>query len=346
VVLATLFVTLELASGGWFWFYCVKLPAAHGLDPRSISAFFVADVPKTPLFVLGTALVLAPFVASFARRRRAPEQASWRETAFAFVLAAGVASAFALRAHRGGWANVIVVWTTLGCVAVAVVATRAEALAGEALADGALARGVPAAALVLAIVQLLGGTFDPTETAPNADDYRDAQRFRAFVRALEARGEVVVAPEGGVTAKTHAHTAALYDVLRAGGRAPADYLRGISERRYVAIVTSAPIELDCDYPGCVELTELTMRNYFIAAERSTTPGGTTGSTMTPRWILRPRARPLDGLSRAELDARQAEEIGLAERRASARPRGADAVPDDAIEQLAAAAAAATGARPR
>jgi hypothetical protein len=54
----------------------------------------------------------------------------------------------------------------------------------------------------------------------------------------------------------------------------------------------------------------------------------------PRWILRPRTRPVATLTRKALEQRLRQEMGIADmQRLSALPE-AEVVPDDDIERLA------------
>src|SRR5262249_28714829 len=145
---------LHVRTGGWFEYYCLALPRAHGIEARLLSTFFIQDVPKMFAVAAGTVAILAPAM------RRHPESETWRATLFAAILGAGLVAAFFLRTHNGGWPNVLLAWTPLACAATAIAASRAEELAK------------PMKSIVLGGValQFLAGTFDPTEASPNAAD--------------------------------------------------------------------------------------------------------------------------------------------------------------------------------
>jgi hypothetical protein len=329
---------LEMRSGGWFRYYCVKLPRIHGVDPARLSTFFLIDLPKVFVLAAGSAAIAVPVAWSAIRRRAAPEGMAWREVVFAAVVTAGFAGAFFLRAHRGGWANVIVAWTPLGCAAATIAASRMERLA-EATS---VARPVSLLLLAGVTLQLLGNAFDPNESAPDSADKAASDRFTSLVRKLEERGEVVVTTAGSVTRTPHFHAAALHDVLRAGDHAPADYLAAIRERRYAAIFVGSPDEFACKLASCTELSNATLRNYFVAArleEREKT--GMIGFDGRPRWVLRPRRTPLETLARTALDQRIRQEMGIAHMQRLAAPPEAEVVIDDEIEQLASHTAATT-----
>jgi hypothetical protein len=256
----------------------------------------------------------------------------WREVVFAAVVTAGVAGAFFLRAHRGGWANVIIAWTPLGCAAAAIAASRLERLAEST----SVARPVTLLLLVGVSLQLMGNAFDPNESSPDSSDKKASARFTSLVRSLETKGEVVVTTSGSVTRTPHLHAAALFDVLRAGDHAPADYLAAIRERRYVAIFARTPDEFYCELASCIELSTTTLENYFVAARLEERPKtGMIGFDGQPRWILRPRTKPAATLTRKALEQRMRQEMGIADmQRLSALP-DAEVIPDDDIERLAA-----------
>jgi len=332
VAFVLLFAYLELTTGPWFRYYTVKLPGSHGVEPALISTFFIADVPKVFLLAAGSVAIVAPVIAAFVRGRGRAADVEWRDVVFAAVVAGGLLGAFSLRSHRGGWANVILAWTPLACTAVAVAASRAERLArgtrGEHL--------VPVALLAAVALQLLGGAFDPNDSAPSADDRHATEAFRRYVRRLEESGEVIVTTAGNVTRSSHFHAAALFDVLRANEPAPAEYLASLRERRFAALVVGAPDEFGCKTTACAELSDATLRNYFVAARFEERPIGMIGFDGRARWVMRPRKTPLVDMPRGVLEDRIRMEMGLADMRRIAAKPGADVGPDDEIEEIAAA----------
>lgn len=340
VVFAALFAYLEVTTHGWFRYYCVTLPQAHGMRPALFSTFFILDMPKAFAMAAGSLAVVVPVAWSFLRHRRAPEGESWNHLVFAFVLAAGMAGAFSLRAHLGGWANVLVAWLPLGCAASAVAAARAEESA----------RGTKVSVLVSVLLlggvslQLLGTVFDPNDNSPNADDFAERERFITLVRKLESDGEVLITTSGHVTKRSSVHAAALFDIIRAGDRAPDDLLEGLAQRRYAALFMGAPDEFLCDKKTCDELVATIERHYFVAGRRhERARNGMTGFDARPRWVLRPRKAVLPAASMKALLLRQHIEMGLAETARAKSPIDVEIVPQDDIEALAAVQVDATQA---
>lgn len=331
IVLVAVGGYLELTTAGWWRYYCLTLPGSHGIEPRLLSVLFITDLPKA--FVLAAASVAAATWAArelLAARREGRAVQDRRMVVFGVVVVTCLVAAFSLRAHRGGWQNVLLAWTPVGCAAVGAAARRLVTLgaSGE--------RRVPeAAVLVLVVLQLLGLVFDPGDVAPSKADVAAQKTLETVVRRLEQEGDVVVTPVGNLTRSMHYHSAALYDVLRAGGPAPADHLAKVRDRAYAAILVDAPFEVHCKQKGCRDLDDAMARNYFVASrleEHEHT--GMAGFDARPRWVLRPRKVPLEGRPFTELEQRRRVEMGLAAMREQARPKGAVPEVDDAIEQIA------------
>jgi hypothetical protein len=342
VVLVAVGAYLHVATDGWFRYYCLKLPSAHGLRAERVSMFFILDVPKAFAITAGSIAVSVPVLWSFVRHRRRPDGASSQDVVFASVVAAAMAASFSFRAHAGGWQNVLVAWLPLGCAATAIAATRAE----EAAKGSSVARLMSLVLLGGVSLQILGAMFDPLELSPNREDLAERERFVALIRKLEEQGEVLATTVGNVTKPSSAHAAALYDIVRAGDHAPADLLEGLAQRRYAAIFLGLPDEYDCGLPTCNELSSAIVRNYFVAArrhERDRT--GTSGYDARPRWLLRPRKNPLGSeLSTQELLDRQRIEKGFAEMKSAQSPMDTEITPSDEIEELTAREVAARAAR--
>lgn len=321
---------LEVTTHGWWRYYCLKLPGAHGVEPALLSVFFITDLPKAFLLAGGSVAVVAwEARALLARRRGEDAPSDARSVVFAVLLVALLAASFSLRAHRGGWQNVLLAWTPLGCAAAGVAASRALAKAGSN-------RLVEAGLLGLAVLQLLGLVFDPNDVAPGPSDVADKEKLVRIVRELEKEGDVVVTPVGNVTRHMHFHSAALFDVLRANDPAPKDHLENLLARRYSAIFVDAPFEVHCKQKGCRDIDEAMARNYFVACrleEHEHT--GMAGFDARPRWILRPRKEPLASGDWASLEQRRRVEMGLAAMREQRRGQGAPPAVDDAIEGIAA-----------
>jgi hypothetical protein len=314
LALVPVFAGLQAWSGGWFSYYCLTLPAAHGMTAKFVTTFFVLDVSHAFALTVATAaagLVVAR--AAWRRVRRSDDGAPPEHIVFgAYVLAGFFASATS-RLHVGGWSNVLMFWTTFACPAVAVVAARVESLAAGTPA----AR--PVAMATCALVALQAGSFapDPFDLTPGADDARYAAAVEARVHAIERGGrEVVVLGRGHVTAKRHLHVNALVDVLRGGGDLPADMRDALTGRRWEALVVDEIPGLDlASVTGRrVGLLELVERNYFVAERLDAeAPMPVVGFATVPRWVFRPRQAPLGPMSDAALERRMYIEGGFAER---------------------------------
>jgi hypothetical protein len=278
---------------------------------------------------------------ALAAGRRQLARIPWRDVVFGTAVAAAMFGAFLLRSHRGGWTNVLIVWTPLGCVAAAVASSRAIELA-----RGTRAAHVVEILLLAAVaLQLLGWVFDPTNIAPEARDDRLARGLQDLVRKLERRGtgEVVVTMTGNLTQVRHLHSAALYDVLRAGDPAPADYLAGLRERRFAALLFGTPQDPGCQdiMPVCAEIADAVTTNYFVAARlEDPEQPALIGYDGRPRWVLLPRKRPLEGMSREAREERQRAEAGLAEMRRHLLQPGTVVDPNAPYEDLEELAATA------
>lgn len=307
-VFVPLFVYLHVSTNGWFEFYCVRLPSRHGIEARLVSTFFIADLPKAFLLAAATVVFVAPVVRLVLLRRRPP----WRDVVFASVLGAGVVGAFFLRAHDGGWTNVLLAWTPLGCAAVAIVASRLlDAVNDQVVVQ----RGVEIALCTVFVLQLLTWSFDPAELSPGPTDDRNEAALRGFVKKLEERGEVVVTPMGDVTRVRHFHSAALFDVLRADYPVPEDYLRDLKAQKFAAMIVSVPNETMCATEGCRVAATALMSSYFVAG-RIATPVSYSriGYQARPTWVLLPRKKPLEGVPLSDLAGRQIAEAAIAEMR--------------------------------
>jgi hypothetical protein len=301
-VVAPLFVWLHASTHGYFTFYVLKMPGAHGMEAKYITTFFVSDLSKALVLTIATALALV----HAARNVRNPAQRALVSFA-AYLLSALVASASS-RLHLGGWPNVLMFWTTFACPALAWMLSRAH----ERLERDA------AFAAVLGAVALQAGAFapDPNESIPKERDARFANAFEQRMLELEKDGEVVVLGRGHVTRHRHAHNNTLLDVMRAGRDLPRDFREGIEQRRYRAIVIDDITQLDLrDMLGRDSgLAVLFGKHYFIA-ERidDRTPQPVVGYPTLPRWVMRPRRRPLESLTRDEAFTRMRIEMGFAER---------------------------------
>ena len=88
---------MDHLSGGWFSFYCFKLPASHGLLPVVFIEFPLIDLGRyLPIALILAAVGLGQLFAASNR------------TGFYLHLAAlvgMVAGSYTMRVHSGGWGN-------------------------------------------------------------------------------------------------------------------------------------------------------------------------------------------------------------------------------------------------
>lgn len=318
------------ASHGWFSYYVIKLPSAHGIKLALVTLFWLFDAPKG--FAIAGASIGLVAIACYRLVRR--EKQSWRDVTFASVVGGAMVGAFLLRSHVGGFINVLLCWTPFACAAVAIGASRILASFTEPRAKSTIEIGLFAAVGL----QLAGWFFDPNEVTPGRFDLKEDQELERVVKLLEKEGEVIVTTNGNVTTPRHFHAAALFDVIRAGDPLPEDYMTGLTTRKYAAILVGAPNESECELQTCKDAAMAVMANYFVAS-RQPTPRrpSLVGFDARAGWLMRPRKRPLSGMSLDELNERARIEQGLADARAAIGGKNADPAQwHDDIEELAAA----------
>jgi hypothetical protein len=338
VVAAGLGAYAQSASGGWFSYYVMKLPSAHGIKPSLITLFWLTDVPKGFVLSLASIGIVAAISFKLIRGERPP----WREVLFASVVGGSMMGAFLLRAHVGGFINVMLCWTPFGCAAAAVASSRILGSFEEPRARATIEIGLLAAVSL----QLAGWLFDPNEVTPGPFDLKEDNELARVVHLLEKEGEVIVTTNGNVTTPRHFHAAALYDVIRAGNPLPADYMAGLQSRKYAALLVGAPNETECELQTCKDAAIAVMSNYFVAS-RQPTPRrpSLVGFDARAGWLMRPRKHPLTGMSLDALNERVRIEQGLAEARAAIGGKDADPAQwHDDIEDLAAQQQAAMSSK--
>ena len=328
---------LSASTDGWFWFYCVKMPASHGIDPKLLRVL-LGDATKAFAITAATIFALVVFArqAVAALRRRAV--LSDDDAVFGAVLAAAVFTSAASRLHVGGFLNVLILWTTVGSIAFAVAGSRLAA-------TGTVAEGVLVTAAILQMAHLL---YDPRDVSPDRSRLAAEKALERRVHAMEGRGEVILLGRGHVTSPRHFHAIALMDVLRAGLPIPPDLVDGLEQRRYAAVVIDefGELSLEAMLGRRSDLFGLVARNYFVAQElddRVRPP--LVGWTAHPSWVLRPRTIPLGGTSPPALERRQILERAIAEMRMRSAQVGARPTDeDDDVEALAASADTAGSGR--
>jgi hypothetical protein len=329
-VVVPTFAGLVWATDGWFYTYCFKMPAAHGIEPGLLSLFFVVDAMKIYALVAATVVMLGGLARAGVSALRTRTPLDEHQAVYCAMLAAGLIASLMSRLHVGGYLNVLMFWTTFAAVGFGVAASRLEANAGPQL------RAALVGAAVLQLGHLL---YDPAEAAPTPSRVRDAKIVENRIHELEQRGPVLVPGRGHITNPRHFHAMALMDVMRAG-KIPDDLVRGLRERLYAGYVVDefGELTLEAIVGRRSELFELVMRNYFIAQRLDDRePPPLVGWIAHPSWILLPRREPLLTQSIAQLERRKTLEMGIAEMRlrevqAGARPADFG----DEVEALAAA----------
>jgi len=203
---------------------------------------------------------------------------------------------------------------------------------------------VESAPYALVVAQLALWVHAPSERTVDGALRADTERFLASVAHLERDGEVLLVGRGHVTRARHFQMSALADVVRVGPPPP-DLVAALASRRLAAVVDDArgpadaplglwsPVMLE-DVPA---LRDALFANYFTAERNDEqtlriampAPG-------LPRWVYRPRRRPLGALGGEAVARRHFAEMVLADRRSAAVRAGHPppfAVED--IEELAA-----------
>lgn len=297
-VLVPVMTWLTLGSDGWFWFYCMKMPASHGMSASLFTLFFVVDAGKT--FALFGACLVA--VALLVRSREKNDV-----LLVAFVAAAFLTSASS-RMHKGGWVNGLVFMTTFGAIAFGVLRARAASLRQPVL--DAVISGV-------AIAQLVHFLYDPGDAMPGPRQREASAVLRERIAALEAGGEVLALAHAHAGRQRHLHAMALVDVLRTDHRVPDDLAAALRDRRYSALVVDEPagIGLDELTGERTPLFALVARHYAIAERLADVAPPVVGYPARPTWILRPREIPL---AEAEVEERIRVEMAECERIMRAR----------------------------
>lgn len=335
-VIAPLFLWLNASTGGWFRYYCMTMPAAHGFYAPFVSLFWIVDLSNGFALTGATAAAIVVGCRAILRGRRGGPAPEPRLTVFVSLLVAALAASALSRMHLGGWLNVLIFWSTFASVAFVVLAHRFE----RSAAGTERAWAATAVVCGLVVLQLARFAYDPGEPSPNARRVQDQQLFVDYVRHLEKSGDVVVHGRGHVTARTHFHVVALMDVLRAGRQLPDDLVQALEQRKYAAYVVNEWSELTLEVilgGRRSDLFEHVMRNYFVAVRLDDRePPPVTGWWAHPSWVLRPRTVPLKEATVQELERRQRIEISVVEMRMRAVQAGVRPF-DDGLDVEAVAA---------
>ena len=337
------FALLQHRTHGWFSYYCLTLPASHGLDSRLVTLFLVVDQSKAFLFTLATFVALALFVPwrpEPATQKRFLFVPATPRLVFAAYLAASWAASAASRMHVGGFPNVLMFWTLFASVAIAVLACEFE----QKCATNPLARWILHGVIAC---QVLRFADDPTESIPEPGAIEAADRLRLRVAEYEAKGgEVLVYGRGHVSKVRHFHSAALVDVLRQGGPLPRAVHEAFAGQKYAAVVIDDINDLTYQFVRPRDVLarrtapfEVIVRNYFVAERLEYAPFPVVGHRTRPTYVLLPRERRLESLSYEALEARGRIELALADGRRWLKDAHG-VLPEETIERAAEGAVSA------
>jgi hypothetical protein len=300
-VVATGALVLQRATVGWFSYYVWTMPRAHGVGWGLLPDFVVKDLPLAWLFVAATAF----FVLRWCRRRDRDD------AVFVTFLAAAFVASASSRIHVGGWANVLMFWTSFAAVAIGVAGARLEALARAAV-DPRRRAGAVLVPLAVAL-QVATLAYRPSRLVPTAADGARFDAVAAAIRDLERDGEVVVFGHGHLTTPAHFHIASLIDVVTVEGRVPDEVARPFRDRRFAAIVLDSPDDLAIPlHPEADEaLFPVVVARYAVARRLDAAPVPVVGWPARPTWVLLPRPVPLDEHDRPMLHQRMHDEMAAA-----------------------------------
>lgn len=318
----------DASSGGWFSYYVLEMPRAHGIVWALVPEVFPHDIGRG--FALYGATLAVIYAFARALRRGAPITRA--QAIFASMLGAGFAGAIASRLHGGGWINVLQPWSTLACAALALVATR-------------VVERKPRIAIEVAVLtQVALWAYSPYEVAPSPEVIAGTARFHEMIGELETRGEVLLVGRGHITRERHFQMSALADVARMDGHSPPSLVRALEERRFAAIVDDVrlPGRYRMEHWPAIMLEDIDdlrvplLQNYFVARR---IPRDQQELPMrSPGWaqaVYLPRKTPLATTDVAALKKRQLIEAELAKQRSRALLEGApEPFPEAEIERLA------------
>jgi len=319
----------DATSNGWFSYYVLTMPRAHGILWAAAPDVFPHDIGRG--FALYSATLAVIFTTLRALRKGQP--ISRGHAVFASMLAAGFAGAIASRLHGGGWLNVLQPWTSLACVAVALVAVRAEVHKYRALME------------IGVVTQIALWAYNPLEVTPTSELSAGTNKFHAMIGELESRGDVLVVGRGHLTRERHFQMSALADVARVDGHSPASLVQALEERRYAAIVDDVrlPGRYRMEHWPAIMLEDVDdlraplLANYFVARrvprDQAELPMRAPASQQA---VYLPRQSPLPQGDVAALKKRNVLEAELAKQRSKALLEGLpEPFPEAEIERLAA-----------
>ena len=221
---ATASLALNSATGGWFVYYCFRVPMSNGIKLHLATHYIPADLALyAPLVAIA---IIAIMTLRCTHADYEPDM-----VLLGWMTAMAIAGSMLSRAHWGGDQNVLIPeYAFLGALACV--------LAGR-MTSAFPATYTPLYALVLA--QLLTLTYRPQAQLPTAVGRAAGERYKSLIRGLERNGEVLCLDHGGFTAAPHFQILGLMDVMNTEKRLPEPVAQDLRAHRYAAIVMdSAP----------------------------------------------------------------------------------------------------------
>lgn len=273
-------LALNRATGGWFGYYCFKVPLANGIQMHLARQYVLGDLPLyAPILAL---LLIGVFSG---RMRRGAELSKAEEQTFTplqnqavlvCMTLMGVLGSLLSRAHWGGDQNVLIAGFLFLCAAGGVAAGTLERQAPG--------RSAPLYALVLA--QFLILFYRPDLQLPKAVHIAAGQAYADHIHQLEREGEVLCLDHGGQTSPRHFQIMGLLDVIGTEKGLPPSLTSALRAHRYAAIVMDARPQAEGVW------TEF-LRDYAPAECWNITQAWVVTGYPTPNaerrvWVLRPR----------------------------------------------------------
>lgn len=185
-------LALNLATGGWFWTYCISVPAQHGLEARLLLSFLLVDVCVYLPVLTGLALYTC------LSRRDPYTRQLW------LLLSAAVLASALGRAHPGGDDNVrlpaYALLTLLASLGFCELWARLPRAGGKLLL---------AAALLFQLGMLLQ---PPALYWPSSQTNATFAQLSKELRRCAGSGDAVAMDHVGLAGRLFAHTLALSDL--------------------------------------------------------------------------------------------------------------------------------------
>lgn len=268
-------------TDGWFGYYVVTLPRAHGVEWSLSPMFWWRDVVLT----VGGAALLA-VVGIWKMGRRTDRSAFGFHTA---LLVGMLGAAWVSRIHIGGYGNVLLP----GYAALSLVAGLGVSALWQV--DSGRWRVVRLAGLALMLAQLGRLAYDPRTLIPSPEERHAGERLVARIADLDRD---VMVPFHGYLARlagksTYAHAMAVHDVVRGSDTAVSQPLLEDYDRLF-ASGNVATVILDDDPAAYPEIAERVSRCFRRVAELNGEDGAAEFGTITG-WPTGPATLWLAGM---------------------------------------------------